>query len=54
MWTLTTATNSPMDTMDYVGTYNSLYEAFTRMFNSRYNGNRAPFGIFLHAGWFAT
>ena len=30
------------------------YAVFEHNFAKRYAGNRAPFGIFLHAGWLAA
>ena len=27
------------------------YELFKLQFDERYNGNRAPLGIFIHAAW---
>ena len=37
--------------MDYTGSYSKVLAMLKENFEKRRNGNRAPFGIFLHAGW---
>lgn len=33
------------------GTQGDPYELYKQQFDERYNGNRAPLGIFIHAAW---
>jgi peptidoglycan/xylan/chitin deacetylase (PgdA/CDA1 family) len=52
MWNVQDATGMSVASMDPVG---DLYTLYKTMFDQRYNGNRAPLGIFFHAarliGW---
>lgn len=51
MWKLMDENDSPMITMDFPG---DAYENLKRNFDRRYNGNRAPLGIYLHSSWLVT
>lgn len=42
----------PVGTMDLTFPIDELNEYYTANFNANYYGNRAPFGIWLHAAWF--
>mmetsp|Transcript_12016 Transcript_12016/g.25045 ORF Transcript_12016/g.25045 Transcript_12016/m.25045 type:complete len:529 (-) Transcript_12016:193-1779(-) len=48
MWNMLDENDSPMIPMDWPG---NAYEHLTHNFERRYNGNRAPLGIYLHASW---
>jgi hypothetical protein len=38
--------------MDEPPTSQNVYDMLLKSFNRVYNGNRAPFGLYMHAGWF--
>ena len=38
--------------MDEPPTAQNVVDMLTKSFNRVYNGNRAPFGLYMHAGWF--
>lgn len=54
MHTIVRKDGSPMDSMDYTGTYDELLEILKYNFDLHYNGNRAPFGMFFHGAWMLT
>ncbi len=54
MWMLLDEANRPMAVMDPPGTRDSLLNLFSHNFDQRHQGNRAPLGIFLHAGWLSN
>ncbi len=54
MWSYYKADNTITTPMDYPGTYAELTAMFKKAFNDRYNGNRAPMGLFFHSSWFGT
>jgi peptidoglycan/xylan/chitin deacetylase (PgdA/CDA1 family) len=49
MWELQDSTGTHIATMDPEG---DVYNLLLDNFNMNYNGNKAPFGIFIHAPWF--
>jgi LysM repeat protein len=49
LWELQNAAGEHLFTMDPAG---DVYSILVDNFNMNYGGNRAPFGIFLHATWF--
>lgn len=51
MWSLFDVNGAPLQAMDWPG---NAYEILNRNLERHYNGNRAPIGIFLHAGWLQT
>jgi hypothetical protein len=48
MWNVQDATNVTVASMDPLG---DAYELYKLQFDQRYEGNRAPLGIFIHAAW---
>lgn len=56
MWDSVPIGASPLtDVMDPQGEYNELLAEFKENFTQRYEGNRAPWGLWLHAApWFGT
>lgn len=48
MWNIQDATGVTVASMDPLG---DPYELYKLQFDERYDGNRAPLGIFLHAAW---
>ena len=49
MWNVQDSTTASIASMDPQGDAFALYQL---QFQQRYNGNRAPLGIYLHAAWF--
>eukprot|EP01084_Bolivina_argentea_P253194 425230_1 len=45
-------TKDYMESMDYVGGYDELFDIFKANFLHRMNTNRAPMGLYFHAPWF--
>ena len=54
MWNLVESDGSRLHNMDPTGTREELVAMFKHNLLSRYNGNRAPMGIWLHASPFLT
>ncbi len=52
MWSFYKADKTITTPMDYPGTHAELIAMFKEAFNARYNGNRAPMGLFFHSSWF--
>lgn len=48
MWNIQDSTGVTLASMDPTG---DPYELYKLQFDERYNGNRAPLGIYLHAAW---
>jgi peptidoglycan/xylan/chitin deacetylase (PgdA/CDA1 family) len=53
LWTLDDAEGNLVATMDPEATGNALVSLLQASFTAHYEGNRAPFGVFLHASWLA-
>jgi hypothetical protein len=51
MWNWYSAQGGLYSGMDPQGSYAELTELFQRMFTQRYEGNRAPLGLFIHPAW---
>ena len=54
LWKLLDANDKPYSTMDPPGSYAQLSALFHNNFTNRYEGNRAPLGLYLQAEWVPT